>query len=70
MTFTRRYGSRLATSLFVLLLAGGSARCGAGSGDCVQGLCVIGQDVDLAALILTSALYAERICMVSDALET
>lgn len=52
----------------LLLLASAGVRCGGGTGDCVEGLCVIGQDVDLAAMLITSALYAERIAMVSDAL--
>ncbi|MCR9141217.1 MAG: matrixin family metalloprotease [bacterium] len=65
-----RARSRFATLLLVLMLLVSGTRCSGGSGDCVQGLCVIGQDVDLAALLLTSALYAERIGMVSDALNT
>lgn len=70
ITLSSRVSSRLTTAWFVCLLLAGTVRCGGGSGDCVQGLCVIGQDVDLAALLLTSALYAERIGMVSDALKT
>ncbi len=71
ITSESRTGSRLATlALLLTLLVGAGARCSGGSGDCVQGLCVLGQETDLAALILTSALSAERIGMVSDALST
>ena len=63
----RRSSGWAALVLLVLILLFGN-QCSGGSGDCAQGLCAIGQDFDEAALLLTSALYAQRIQMVSEAM--
>jgi hypothetical protein len=54
----------------ILLSYTGTVACQGGTGECAEGLCAIGQELDIAALLLTSVLYAERIQMVSEALGT
>lgn len=71
MTFWNRIHSRFITTIVgIALLLTAGVRCGGSAGECTGGICAIGEELDVTALLLTSALYAERIRMVSDALNT